>query len=436
LWRRRLLTLTLLAALLALLAAAPARAAEIRGGNDVVIARGEVVEGDLYVAGNSVTIDGTIKGDLITIANQVTINGVVEGDLLAAGQGVMVNGTVGDDARTAGQAIMLGPGARVAGDLAVVGLSLENQAGSAVRGDLLIGAYQALLSGEIGRNITGGLDRLELRGPVGGNVDVSVSGDPNPAPIQFSPAGQTPIPRVQPNLTLAESARVGGTLTYRSRTEAAFSPSAQVAGTVNFEPVAVAPAAQPAAPWLGYLQRLASLLLVGLLLLWLAPSWTRRLADTVEARPLPSLGWGLVAFFAFIAAVLAVLILTIAIAILLGYLTLGGLVAMTILLGTLLGATMVTGYIAFVAYVAQIIVGYVAARWLLRRAQPSWAERPVVPLILGLALYVALRAIPWLGVLVGLAVVLLGLGALWQWGRATFQRSRPTPAPVGGLQPA
>jgi hypothetical protein len=57
-------------------------------------------------------------------------------------------------------------------------------------------------------------------------------------------------------------------------------------------------------------------------------------------------------------------------------------------------------------------------------------------LVLGGALYVMVRALPWLGGLVVVTVVLLGLGALWQWGRASFQRARPTLAPVSGLQPA
>ncbi len=434
---RRLLLLVLLAALVTLFAATPARAGEIRGGDDIVISRGEVVEGDLYLAGNTVTIDGMIKGDLVAVASQITINGAVEGDLLAAGQGVVINGTVGDDVRAAGQAILLGPGTRVRGDLAIGGLSLENQAGSLVQGDLLIGAYQALLSGEIGRNITGGLNRLELRGPIGGDVNISVSGDSDPSAVQFSPAGQIPIPRVRPNLTVADSARIGGKLIYRSRAAAEVNPVAQVGG-ITFEPQPTEPVTQPAVPGLSYLQRFASLLLVGLLLLWLTPAWTRRLADTVEARPLPSLGWGLLAFFAFFAALLAVLVLTIAIAVLLGWLTLGGLVAMTITLGVLLTAALFVGYITFVAYVAEIVVGYVAARWLLRRTQPAWAERPIVPLILGVLLYVILRAIPGLGALVALAAVLLGLGALWEWGRVTFQRSRPTPTqtPVSGFQPA
>jgi hypothetical protein len=97
---------------------------------------------------------------------------------------------------------------------------------------------------------------------------------------------------------------------------------------------------------------------------------------------------------------------------------------------------MVVGYIAFAVYVAEIIVGYLAGRWLLRRTQPAWAEQSVVPLVIGLALVVILRAVPWLGGLVAVLVVLLGLGALWQWSRARFERARPAPAPLSGLQPA
>lgn len=48
----------------------------------------------------------------------------------------------------------------------------------------------------------------------------------------------------------------------------------------------------------------AGLLLVGLLLLWIVPAWRRRTADTVQTKPLPNLGWGMVACVAFVAAVL------------------------------------------------------------------------------------------------------------------------------------
>ena len=201
------------------------------------------------------------------------------------------------------------------------------------------------------------------------------------------------------------------------------------------------PAAQAASqsrpiPGLYLLQRLVGLLLVGLLLLWLTPAWVRRMAAGVESRPLPSLGWGLVAFVAFVAAMIAILVLAIALAIGFGYLTLGGLAGLIISVGLLSDAALVIGYIAFAGYIAVIIVAFMAGHWILQQAQPTWAERPLVPLALGLIVYVLLSAIPWLGTLISLLVTLLALGALWEWGRAAFRHLRPTSTPMVGLQPA
>lgn len=436
--RGRWLLMLAVLLLVGLFAALPARAAETRGGQQVVIGRNEVITDDLYLAGSTVTIDGTVKGDVVAFGSQITINGVIEGDLLAGGQGIIINGRVNDDVRAFGQAIMLGSSARVGGDLAVAAVSLENQAGSIVNGDLMVGGYQALLAGNIGKNIRGELNRLDLSGTIGGNVDVSLSGDQGTlSSIQLSPAGQTPIPSVRPNLTLADSARIGGKLIYRSIAAATISSAAQVVGGISYNQIAATQPTAPSIPGLSYLQQLVGLLLVGLLLLWVVPAWTRRLSDTVQARPLPSLGWGLVAFITFVAVLIAILILTIILAIIFGVLTLGGLVAMVIGMSLTINAALAIGYIAFVSYVAQIIVGSMAGRWLLQRTQPAWAEQPIIPLVLGLILYVILAAIPWLGPLVCLLVALLGLGALWEWGRATFWHTRSTmPAPVSGLQPA
>jgi hypothetical protein len=432
---RRLLMLAMLVLVIGLFAA-PVHAADTRGGDQVVIGREEVIADDLYVAANTVTIDGTVKGDVVVFASQIVVNGTVEGDLLAAGQGILVNGRIGDDMRAAGQAIMLGPSAQVAGDLAIGALSLENQAGSSVSGDLLVGAYQALLAGEIGQNVKGAMDRMELRGSVGGNVDIAVSGDQSVSTIQFSPAGQIPIPTVPPNLTLADSARIGGKLMYTSSAEASLNPSAKVtAGIAYNQRTATQPAAPPL-PGLKYLQRLAGLLLIGVLMLWLTPAWTRRLADTVQARPLASLAWGLVAFVGFVVAVIMIMILTIALAVTFGYLTLGGLAAMIVGLGMLVNVTLMLGGIAYLSFVAQVVIAYMAGRWLLQKVQPAWAERPVVPLAVGLVVYIALRAVPGLGTLVGWLVVLLALGALWDWGQTTLQRRRSTPTSRIGLQPA
>jgi cytoskeletal protein CcmA (bactofilin family) len=63
----------------------------------VTIGAQEVINDDLYLSAETVTIDGTVKGDAVVAATQITLNGTVEGDLIAVGRIITVNGTVNDD---------------------------------------------------------------------------------------------------------------------------------------------------------------------------------------------------------------------------------------------------------------------------------------------------------------------------------------------------
>jgi len=433
---RRLLVVVGVVLLAGLVAVSPVWAVEGRGGDQVVVGPDEVIDDDLYVAGGTVTIDGTVKGDVVAVGGQITINGTVEGDLIAAGQAVVIEGTVGDDARIAGQVLMLGANARVADDLIAAGLSVECKTASTAGGDLLFAGAQALLAGSVGEEVMGSMGSLELRGTVGRDVDVEVGGDEGaPSFVQFMPSPPVPMPVVQPGLTLADSARIAGKLTYESAAEGHISSAAQVAGGVIREEPAVDEEAAARAPGpgtvvLNHLRRLITLLLLGLVLIWAVPAWTRRLADTVQARPAPTFGWGIVAFLALVVVAIAILVVTIILAVIFGRLTLGGLVPLVLGLGLLADATLLLGFLIFTGYVAQITMSFLGGRWLLDRVQPSWAPGRVLPLVVGLILFVILTAIPLLGVVIGLIVTLLGLGALWIWGRTALFPVPAEPSPV------
>lgn len=435
--RRYFLTLGIVVALLlGATAASSARAAQTRAGDDVVIGATEVVDENLYVTGRTITIDGTVNGDVVAAASRLTINGTVKGDVLAGAQTIVVNGTIGDDLRGMCEVLLLGPTARVSGDVAFTAASLESQSGSLIGRDVLFGGYQAQLSGSIGGDLTAGANRLELRGPVGGDVLVSVNDEPGPGRgFVYSPSGPVVTPNVPAGLTVAGSAQIGGKLSYSSYGEATIAPSAEIEGGVAHTPVSPRPAA-PVQPGLEALRYLAALLLFGALLLWLAPAWSSRLSEIVGARPLPSLAWGVVMLALFGVAVLGLLIVTILLAVIFGYLTLGGLVAWIVAVGLLADTTLVVAGITYAVYVAAIIVSLFAGRWLVTKVQPAWAERPFVPLLVGLVVYVALTAIPWIGPIIGLLVVLLGFGALWEWASPIISRRGSSPRPVGGLSPA
>jgi cytoskeletal protein CcmA (bactofilin family) len=394
-----------------LLATSAAWAAETRGGNRIVVGEGEVVGDDLYAFGNAVTVDGTVEGDLIAAGGEVTVNGAVEGDLIAAGQAVVVTGTVEDDARIAGQALVLGEEAEVGDDLISAGASLENERGSTVGGDLLYGGAQALLGGSVAGDLRAALSALELRGSIGGDANLEMGDPGDAAPTGFSPA-PVPMPDVPPGLTLTDSARIEGDLSYEAPQEANISRGAEVGGEVSYRETPAAEEPGPADVVFGHLRRLVALLLVGLLLVWVASRWTGRLADTVRDRPLPSLGWGILSVVGAGAAVFILLLATVLLALVFGLLTLGGLVGPVVGVGLISVAALVVGFALAALYLAPVVVALAGGRLLLGWARPDGTAGRVLPLTLGLILYAALRAIPFAGPIVGLAVALLGLGAL------------------------
>jgi cytoskeletal protein CcmA (bactofilin family) len=424
--------------LLAALLLSPVWAAETRGGNNVVIGADEVINDDLYVSAETVTINGTIKGDLFALGGLVEVNGVVEGDIHAVGRAIKINGTVKDDARVAGQVVYLGEKATVGSDLLAAGFSLETKPGSSVGQDLLFAGFQALLAGDVGRNVKFAGVAAELAGKVGGDVHAEV-GEPGegPNPATFMPElpGGLTIPDLKLGLTLADTAQIEGELTYVSKAEGDIAPGAEVAGGVTRqEPAKPVEEAQPspAMSVLGWsmrlVQRFLTLLLVGLLVVWAAPGLVRRFGGVVRERPLPSLGWGVVALLVFVAALIALAIVTILLALILGLITLGGLLGDIIGLGLLIGGVTVTLFTLIWSYLTQIIIVVLVGRLVLEKIKPDWSEGRVWPLVVGLILFVFVTAIPCLGAIIGLLASLAGLGAFWLEGRAWLRRPPAVPA--------
>lgn len=415
---------------LALFTLAPvALAFQGRSGDTVVIGADEVIEDDLYVGAGAFTLDGTVKGDLIVFGGTIEINGTVEGDLIAAGQTITVRGTVMDDARIAGQALTLGEGTRLGDDVIAAGFSLESKKGSSVGGDLIYVGYQALLAGDVARNLNVAAGGLQLSGRVGGDVNAEVGeAEEGPSPRFFMP-GAPAMPTVPMGLTVDKGARIGGKLDYTSHSEWNI-PAGVVTGVVTHhkpEVKAEEKVVSPVSRLLGHLQRLVALLLVGLLMVWVVPGWTRRVADALRAKPLPSLGWGVVAIAVVCLAFLVILVAMILLAIVLGLVKLGNLVGTVIVLGLLALFALAVLFGLAIAYFTKIVVSFLGGRLILGLLKRDWAEGRIWPLVVGVVLFVIITAIPYLGGLINLVVVLLGLGAMWLLGRELYRQRRAAP---------
>ena len=415
-------------------------AGEFKGGGEVIIGRDEVIEDDLYVGAETIRIEGTIKGDLIAAGGEIIVNGTVEGDFWAAAGYITINGELQDDVRIAGGVLTLGPNAQIADDVFAAGYSFDAAAGSTVGGSLFWGGYQAKLAGEVMEDFSGGMGALEIAGRIGGNVEVDV-GEPDPDFETMLPFFRTwtPAPMMPSGFRMAEGAEIGGKLTYTSGSEGEIEPGAEVVGGIAYQtpvpPPEEAKRVEEVTPqqavlnWsLDQLRRLAALLVIGLMLVWVVPGPVRGAATGLQTRPWGSLGRGILTVIFVCVAVPVVAFLVIVLDLILGALGFGGLVISITGLGLLTNVTIIVGFVVTVGYVTKIVVSFLLGRMILERIREPWGAGRVWPLVLGIVLFTIVRAIPILGWWIGFIVTLLGLGALWLMVWEALRRRRAAPA--------
>jgi cytoskeletal protein CcmA (bactofilin family) len=417
----------------------PALAFDPRAGETIVIDADEVIEDDLYLFANIITINGVVKGDVIAAGNSITVNGVIRGDLIAAGNDVTVNGEVTDDIRFAAYALKLGPKSRIGDDVIAAGFSLDAAQGSTVGGALALGAYQALLNGHVTEKAVLALGRLELNGVIDGNVQLSVgvTEDAGLPPIYYMSNNVPPVPSVNAGLNFGPEAKINGALDYTS-TNLYRIPEGVVSGAVTHTELPVSP--QDVSQYhpmretnpllyriLEALRFLVALAVIGLLVALVAPGWIRRPAEMIEKRPLPSLGWGFLTFIGMFFTLGLLSLMVIALTILFAALTLGNLAGLSLVLGGSGFFALLVAFGLVAGYLSYLVVGYLSGRWILQRISPALTEKPYWALLLGVLILAVLTAIPFLGSLVSLVVILAGMGAV---AILIWERFHPAPAIV------
>ena len=321
---------------------------KVRAGRTVTVPAGETVQGNLYVAGGTVRIDGTVGGDLVASGGDVEVAGTVTGDVLVVGGQVSIDGTVRGDVRvSAGRLTVDGS---VGGDL-VFGVGAGDLGSrSTVGGDVLFAGGRVSATGNIEGNVLGIAGSYSRGGNVAGSENVTVR-----------------QPRATP--TVAERGLDLGRY---------------------------------------YL----SVLLAGLLFLWLAPAVARNTERRVRGETLASLLTGFVSEFALVVGLLIVLVVGALLAVALGLLGFRSLTLTLVFSIVTVWSAVATLLYAVGALVAPALVGVAIGNLILTRSSKPVAGRPFGALALGALIVVVLLTVPILGWIVGLVVPALGLGAL------------------------
>jgi len=178
----------LLLLFLFLLPVSSAQAFDAKTGDNIHLPEDEIIGGNLFATGQTITIDGAVSGDLIAMAQNIDINGRVEGDIIAlVAQSINVNGNVGGNIRVAGNSIILngevvrnvnafgsnivfGKNAHVGWDAFLAGNNIEMR--GKIDGSLNGYANKALIAGELGENVSLKNNNLTISGEsiINGNV--------------------------------------------------------------------------------------------------------------------------------------------------------------------------------------------------------------------------------------------------------------------------
>jgi cytoskeletal protein CcmA (bactofilin family) len=327
----------------------------------------KAVKGDVFLAGCSIDIDAAVDGDALVAGGNVRIGAPIGQTLYAAGGQLTVNANVGRNARIAGGQVELGPRSQVGGNVTV-------------------GGGEVRINGTVKGYVRAAGGKVLINGPVEGDV-VATSGE----------------------VELGPNARISGQLRYASRDEITRDAAAQVQGGIERMQIEggwpVPDRAERSVGRRGGWVWSIGLMAIAALLVAALPDFCARVAETLRSRTAMSLLLGFIALVCIPAAAL-------------------------ILLFTIIGVPLALMTVAL--YLALLLAGYVSTgigvgEWVLTRFKPDRAGAKwwrIGAAVLGMLAISLLGRLPYVGGLVVLIALLLGLGAL------LLQVRHATAAPV------
>jgi cytoskeletal protein CcmA (bactofilin family) len=413
---------------------------------------GTVIQSDVFLTGNNITIDGTVVGDVFALGNHIHINGTVEGSLVAVAQTIRINGKVNGTTYAASIAFELGASSALDRNLYYGGLSFATRKDTLINRDLAAFSLGGTMAGQINGNVNAVIGPYEILKLIFDAFKVNVQ---LPGMIYDEPelpeATPENLPSEQPTLAptflptsssgSSSSTLTGFTLTNLqlitpTATSRAILPtlttnpqkqitvSAPVIMPTSKSPV-VGSATQTGlmldwemvADWcLGRLRSLLVLSVFCLIAYWSMPEIISRAAGMLRDKPLLSLGTGLigtlVSFNAILAAILVAAIFT-AIGFWLVFATVWELGIFIWVLGLCLVILFIMMVCFLVFYTTKTIIALLISNLIFKKVNLKTAYARALALFLGLVIYVILAGLPYIGWVISLLATGFGFGAAW-----------------------
>lgn len=179
----------------------------LRTGETVSVADDQVVGGDFYATGGTVSNSGLVQGDFYTAAGSFTNNGAVEGDLSVISGSAQIHASVTDDVRVVGGDVVIA--GKIGGDVVVLGGLLKILSTAEVEGDVLFFGGELQVLGDVAGSVMGTADSVRIDSHIGQSLDMKTG-----------------------SLTLGDRAEILGDVRYESLSEIVRSQNAVVVGEI------------------------------------------------------------------------------------------------------------------------------------------------------------------------------------------------------------
>lgn len=194
---------------------------EAKTNDLVVVDKEEVVDGNLYVFGDTVIVNGKVDGDVICIASQtLKINGTVTGDIIALSGIIEINGEVGGSVRAIGE--FMNFNGDVMRGIQILGMNVSFGDSSNVGKDVLLLSENANMGGVISGTVHGYASQINIFGNIGKDIKVIMDDK------KRSSRGSDFKP-----LSIGDEANIGGNVYYVSGIEGYISDKAKIGGEVG-----------------------------------------------------------------------------------------------------------------------------------------------------------------------------------------------------------
>lgn len=447
---RTIKTLAVVAAAACLLALVPVGVVQAADfSHDSTVNSGETIEDDVFLSGEHCRMDGTVDGNLVAGCQSIEVTGsvtgdaflfaetvvvdeeaVIDGNLFAFAADVEINGTVNGSFAGAAASITLAENSHIARNAYFAGYQGKLEQGALVGMDTYGGAKQIIMNGNIARDLTVGVNALEMSGTVGRNAKIVLSSEDESAGFDTiqPPYGQYIPDEIPAGIRFSNGALVEGDLTYESASNIDSQLDKYVAGDVihtqkvqseqetgRFGYSANSWSQQNSPEYLVMraFRQLISYFAIGALAFWLCKKQIITIREKGIASPGKAFGWGFLVILIGGLSLLLVPVTFILLGVLVGVLSLGGLLYAWY---GVLGAALVLIFAVLlfvVGTLSKVVAAYMFGSWLMKDVFKSKAQNQWIDLLVGVVFYVILRALPYAGWVVALAATLYGTGVLF-----------------------